>query len=366
MDDEIIIARELEARLLNLGYEIAGIASSGQEAITLTEQTSPQLILMDIVLKGEMDGIDAAAEIRRRWHLPVIYLTAYTDPPTLQRARVTEPYGYIVKPFTERELHSNIEIALYKNKAETQLRQKMEECTRLTGELESANKELETFNSFSAHDLRAPLRAIDGFADILLSDYALELPPEAQRYLNLMPNRAKQMDQLLRDLLSFAHLSNQSILKQPVVMADLIRDTLSELRAEQEGRNIEIRISDLGVAEADPALLKQVFMNLLNNALKFTRHSESAVIEVGCEDSASEGEPVFFVKDNGIGFDLKYAPKIFQVFERLHGSSSEYEGTGVGLAIVQRVIERHGGRIWAEAAVDAGATFFFTLGNRAD
>jgi light-regulated signal transduction histidine kinase (bacteriophytochrome) len=166
------------------------------------------------------------------------------------------------------------------------------------------------------------------------------------------------MGQLIDDLLTFSRVSRQDPEMQPVMLENLVRQVLETLRSDQEGREIEISIGDLPPCQADPALLKQVLVNLLSNALKFTRKSEAARIEIG--STTSNGENVYFVKDNGAGFDMQYAKKLFGVFQRLH-RADEFEGTGVGLAIVQRVIHRHGGKIWAEAEVDHGATFYFTL-----
>ncbi len=182
---------------------------------------------------------------------------------------------------------------------------------------------------------------------------------EAQEYLQLVRDNAQHMGHLIDDLLAFSRLSRQPLTTQPVAPADLVRQVLSDLRAVQDGRHIDLAIGDLPMCEADPALLKQVFVNLLANALKFTSQREVAVIEVGCREE--RGEHVYFVKDNGVGFNMAYVGKLFGVFQRLH-RAEEYEGTGVGLAIVQRIIHRHGGRIWVEAAVDHGATFFLTLG----
>jgi len=224
--------------------------------------------------------------------------------------------------------------------------------------LEAANKELDAFSYSVAHDLRAPLRAIDGFSRILLEDHAPTLAPEAQHYLNVVRKNSQRMGLLIDDLLAFSRLSRQPLNKQPVRPADLVRQCVDELRAEQQGRRVEIAIGDLPACQADPALLKHVWMNLMSNALKYTRKQEMAVIEVGSREQS--GACVYFVKDNGVGFDMQYADKLFGVFQRLH-RPEDYEGTGVGLAIVQRVIHRHGGRVWAEAAVNQGATFYFTF-----
>ena len=228
--------------------------------------------------------------------------------------------------------------------------------------LEAANKELEAFSYSVSHDLRAPLRAVDGFSRVLLEKYEAQLPSEAQRYLRLVRDNAQQMGRLIDDLLTFSRLSRQPLKLQPVSLAKLVRQALQDLRSEQEGKRVEFEIADLPPCSADPALLKQVWLNLLANALKYTRKREVARIEIGSH--AEGGEHVYFVRDNGVGFDMRYANKLFGVFQRLH-RAEEYEGTGVGLAIVQRIIHHHGGRVWAEAEVDKGATFYFTLAQNA-
>jgi light-regulated signal transduction histidine kinase (bacteriophytochrome) len=227
-----------------------------------------------------------------------------------------------------------------------------------TASLEAANRELEAFSYTVSHDLRSPLRAIDGFSRVVLEQYSPQLNPDAQRYLRMVRHGAQQMGQLIDDLLTFARLSRLPVRRQAVAPLDLVHQVLEELRLEQEGRQIELTLSDLPLCQADPALLKQVWFNLLTNAFKYTRQRETAKIEVGYRQEGKKG--VYFVRDNGVGFDMQYADKLFGVFQRLH-LAEEYEGTGVGLAIVQRILHRHGGRIWAEAALDKGATFYFTL-----
>jgi len=228
-----------------------------------------------------------------------------------------------------------------------------------TAELEAAYRELESFSYSVSHDLRAPLRAINGFSRILLEDHASQLTPDFQRYLHLVRDNAQQMGSLIDDLLVFSRLNRQPVKRQSVALAELVDGVLKEMGSDRDGRRIDITIGDLPVCQGDPVLLKLVFVNLLSNAFKFTRRREVAVIEIGCLEEG--GERIYYVRDNGIAFDMRYADKLFGVFQRLH-RAEDYEGTGVGLATVQRIIQRHGGRVWAEAEPDKGATFYFTLG----
>lgn len=228
-----------------------------------------------------------------------------------------------------------------------------------TAQLEAANKELESFAYSISHDLRAPLRAVNGFSNIVLRDYLAGIDPEAARFLKLVSENAQKMGRLIDDLLSFSRLSRQSLSKQEVQTAEMIQTALLELEAEKDGRQIEVRMGDLPNCQADSALLRQVWINLLSNAFKYTRRSEAAMVEIGALPTES-GFRTYFVKDNGAGFDMQYAGKLFGVFQRLH-REDEFEGTGVGLAIVQRIIQRHGGRAWAEGRLNEGASFYFTL-----
>ena len=229
-----------------------------------------------------------------------------------------------------------------------------------TTELEEANQELEAFSYSVSHDLRWPLRAIDGYSRILIDEYGARLDPKAQRYLHSMRSSTQQMDRLVDDLLAFSRLGRQPLKKQQVDVGELVQQALAELESLIEGRQVDITVGKLPPTSADPALLKQVFVNLLSNALKFTRRRLDPVIRVGHQEQGPGGIGAYYVQDNGVGFDMKYVEKAFGVFQRLH-RPEEYEGTGVGLAIVDRIVSRHGGRVWAEAEVDKGATFYFTL-----
>jgi PAS domain S-box-containing protein len=228
-----------------------------------------------------------------------------------------------------------------------------------TEQLEAANREMEAFSYSVSHDLRAPLRTVDGFSQALLEDFGPQLPEEGQRQVRTIREGAQRMGTLIDDLLAFSRLGRQSLAKPAVVDMDgLVRESLEELLPERQGRHLEIRAAPLPPGLGDRALLKQVWANLLSNAIKYTRKRDRAVVEIGSE--SANGETVYFVRDNGTGFDMRYAHKLFGVFQRLH-RAEDFEGTGVGLAIVQRVVQRHGGRVWAESTVDRGATFHFSL-----
>lgn len=246
-----------------------------------------------------------------------------------------------------------------RNLAELDLTHANGHLERRTAELSDTNLELESFSYSVAHDLRAPLRQIAGYSRVLIQDHGPQLDGEARRYLEKVEDGARKMGRLVDDLLSLSKIGRQELSMQVTLLDLLLRDVLEELAPEWEGRNIEWQIGDLFAVECDPGLMKQVFVNLLSNAVKYTRKRDRAVIHIG--QMNGNGPPVIFVRDNGVGFEMQYVGKLFGVFQRLH-KARDFEGTGVGLAIVQRIIRKHGGRIWAQAEVDKGATFFFTLG----
>jgi light-regulated signal transduction histidine kinase (bacteriophytochrome) len=221
-----------------------------------------------------------------------------------------------------------------------------------------SNKELEAFSYSVSHDLRAPLRHVGAYVEMLQRESGPALTEDGRRYLAVISQAARQMGNLVDDLLAFSRMGRAELRRTLIRMEEPVSEVLLELKRDTEGRNIQWEIEPLPQVFADRAMMKQAWMNLLSNAVKYTRDKERAEVKVGCRLKEAEFE--FYVRDNGAGFDMQYADKLFGVFQRLH-SAGEFEGTGIGLANVRRIVSRHGGRTWAEGKVGEGATFFFTL-----
>jgi hypothetical protein len=357
VDDEVSQMKALCETLRDQDYETIGY-TRGQDALVALRERSCDLLLVDLMMP-EMDGISLLrAALKVDPNLVGILMTGEGTIGTAVEAMKAGALDYILKPFKL----SGILPVLFRALSVRRLRRENMELERhvreRTEELEAANRELEAFSYSVSHDLRAPLRAISAFSHLLVEEHSAQMSEEGQQLLSRVTANTQRMEQLIEDLLRFSRLGRQPLSKHSVNMSTLVRESLEELRKEQGHREIEVQVGDLPDCTGDPSLLKQVIVNLLSNAFKYTRDRERTVIEVAC--GRQEGEPVYVVRDNGVGFDMRYAGKLFGVFQRMH-SAEEFEGTGVGLSIVQRIIQRHGGRIWAEAEVGNGATFFFTL-----
>lgn len=484
VEDESIVAFNLQQRLSHMGYHVPDVAVSGNETFDLLSQSCPDLILMDIHIEGTMDGIDVAARIHETNPVPVIYLTAYSEDATLERARRTRPYGYLIKPFSERELHATIQMALERHSvekaliesqrllqqaldaasmgtveintatgdlrlsprsaslmgkpvdraltldeflstvddahrpgitvqmedsslprpnfseefrvlaagqevrwikidaspltehrvsgvvqditerktAELRLRKLNDDLERLvserTGELGQSLRELEAFTYSAAHDLRAPIRAIAGLSEVVREEYAESLGDRGTRLLETMGSSAQRMGDLIDALLEMSRLSRSNMDMVPVDLSAIATEQLSALMEAEPTRQARLTIAPRLRATGDPVLVRCVLDNLLRNAWKFSSKKDLTHIEVG--SFAEDGNPVFFVRDEGCGFDMKFADRLFDPFNRLH-SHSQYSGSGIGLSIVKRIVSRHGGRIWTHSVPGEGSTFFFTL-----
>ena len=259
-----------------------------------------------------------------------------------------------------RQARDHLQVELEQRKQrEEEIRKLNQELTKQAAELEASNKELESFAYSVSHDLRAPLRHVVGYSELLQRQASSLLDDKSRRYLQTIDNAAKRMGNLIDDLLGFSRIGRAETRKTLVNLEQLVREVVKELEQETSSRDIAWQIGALPVCYGDRSMLKLVLVNLTSNAVKFTRMRARAEIEIGCADG-NEGQAELFVRDNGAGFDMQYANKLFGVFQRLH-RSEEFEGTGIGLATAQRIIHRHGGKIRAEGAVDRGATFYFSL-----
>ena len=484
VEDESIVAFNLQQRLSHMGYHVPDVAVSGTETLSLLSHSSPDLILMDIHIEGTMDGIDVAARIHETRSVPVIYLTAYSEDSTLERARQTRPYGYLIKPFSERELHATIQMALERHSVEKalaasqQLLQQALDAARMgtveintatgdlqlsprsaslmgtpvdraltlteflstvdeadrpgiavqmedgklplqkfseefrvsaqdeevrwikmdasplpdsrmsgivqditerkttelrlrklnegleqlvserTDELRQSLRELEAFTYSAAHDLRAPIRAIAGLSEVVREEFAEGLGDRGTRLLQTMGSSALRMGDLIDALLEMSRLSRTTMNLAEVDLSQIASEQMATLLETDPARVAQVTIAPGLKTLADPVLARCVLDNLLRNAWKFSSKKGMTTIEVG--SLAQDGCTVFFVRDEGCGFDMKFADRLFDPFNRLH-SHSQYSGSGIGLSIVKRIVSRHGGRIWTHSVPGEGSTFFLTL-----
>lgn len=388
VDDQPDNLLSAEAVLESLGEEITK-AQSGREALKQLLDHDFAVILLDVMMPG-MDGFETAALIRQRErsrYTPIIFLTALGQ----SEEHLFEGYGagavdYLCKPIVPEVLRAKVAVFVELHRKSLLLQRHSELLERRNAELEKAlddlgqadreihrlnehlerrvqqldgvNRELEAFSYSVSHDLRAPLTRIAGFSRALEESYADRLDETGRLHLRRVHTSARQMCQLIDDLLNFSRVTRVQMRRETVDLSSLARGIAEELESREPQRGVRFTIADGLRATGDPSLLRTALLNLMENAWKFTRKEANPGIELGASNHA--GSPVFFVRDNGVGFDPALAHRLFSPFQRLH-ASSDFEGTGVGLATAERIIRRHGGRIWAEGDVGRGATFRFTL-----
>jgi len=364
VDDEVAQVQALCHTLEDEGFSVKGFTGA-KAALGELRSGVFDIVLTDLTMPG-MDGIaflNAAREIDPG--LAGIVMTGHGTIATAVEAMKAGALDYILKPFDLRVILR----VLARTQAMLRLRREnaalLERLSLRTVELETANRELEVANreleAFSgsvSHDLRAPLRTIDGLLRVVQEDFGAAVPAEACRHIEAISAQASRMSELIEDLLRLSRLRREPLQKQPVDMRALVQEVAGELRATDTSRQLDISIGELPPVDADPSLLRQVWVNLVANALKFTRRREHAIIEITGETRA--GKKLYSIRDNGAGFDPRRAERLFGIFQRLH-AARDFEGTGVGLSIARRIVERHGGSIWAEGEPDRGAAFHFTL-----
>jgi signal transduction histidine kinase len=369
VDDREENLLSLEVVLADKNYKLVK-AHSGREALKiLLQEQDFALILMDVQMPI-MDGFETAELIRqseRLKHVPIIFLTANNNAPdNVFKGYQAGAVDYILKPFSIQILQAKVSVfvELYNKTREVRvqsehLKKVNEQMAQHAEELIRINQELESFSYSVSHDLRAPLRAISGFARLLKEGYDDKLDDEGKRILGIIANNGVKMGKLIDDLLAFSRLGRKELEKKHVDMNELLSNVLVDIEKTVKHSAV-ISIEELPPAKTEETLMHQVLCNLITNAIKYSSKKEKPVVQVSCYTDKKDGH-VYFVKDNGVGFDMNYYDKLFGVFQRLH-SAEDFEGTGIGLAIVHRIISKHGGRIWAEAKADEGATFYFTTG----
>ena len=375
VDDQPANLLALEAMLQGLGQTLVK-AESGREALRWLLTHDFAVILLDVKMP-DMDGFETAALVRQRdksRYTPIIFLTAADKTHTeAVRGYAVGAVDYLVKPVVPEFVRSKVSVFVELAKKTEQLRRQAEllrdseQAARelaemraeLVSDLEHKNRELESFSYAVSHDLRAPLRRIEAFGRAVLESQGGQLDRNGRRFMDRIQEASRQMSQLIDDVLYLSKVSRAEVRQQEIDLSGLVESVLERLREADPGRTVETRVRPGVIVAGDGRLLRIALTNLLENAWKFTEREPAAQIEFGM--MTATGEPTYFIRDNGAGFDMAYVDRLFGPFQRLH-LASEFPGSGIGLATVQRIIHRLGGRVWAEGVVGQGATFSFTLG----
>ncbi len=351
----------LETVLGDLGQNLVR-AHSGMDALRCILQQDFAAILLDVQMP-EMDGFETAHLIRERErsrHTPIIFLTAIgKSEPEVFKGYSVGAVDYVFKPFVPEILRAKVVVFVDLYKMRQQVSEQAAELASANLVLNAVNQELSSFSYSVSHDLRAPLRGIDGFSQALEEDYGATLEDEAKEHLRRIRAAAKRMNEMIDSLLDMARISGGDLITGSVDLSKMAHEIAEQCQQADLERQVDFVIAANMRGGGDGRLLRSVLQNLMDNAWKYTSKRPQARIEFGCTEE--EGERVYFVRDDGVGFDMQHAKNMFTAFHRLH-APEDFPGIGIGLATVQRIINRHGGRVWAVGEVDKGATFYFTLG----
>ncbi|HEY6878073.1 MAG TPA: ATP-binding protein [Polyangiales bacterium] len=367
VEDQRLVAADLAMQLRGFGYKVVGLAVSGAEAIAKAREHNPSVVLMDINLEGPMDGTEAATEIRKHSDCAIVFLTAFSDLATLERAKLAEPGGYVVKPASPVELRAALEVALHKQRSERERAHneallfagQLEQVQKRVGELEQAYLELEATSASLTHDLRNPLQVIAGATEMLQRTQAGEMTQLGKAFVGQVAAAADRMLDSLNGLLETARQGRSELALVELDLSELAKEVWSELSS--RAPRARCQVAEGMKVRGERQLLRRVLENLLTNAVKFTANKPEPQIEIGvAEDQRTR---CFYVRDNGVGFPMNQAEgKLFRPYGRLH-DAQQFAGNGLGLAGARRIVERHGGSMWAYGLPGEGATFYFTLPN---
>ncbi|MEG4857349.1 ATP-binding protein [Microcoleus sp. K1-B6] len=387
VEDEVIVAQDIAGRLKKLGYAVTATVSSGEEAIQKAIETPPDLVLMDIVLKGDMDGVTAAEKIRTNRNVPTVFLTAYADEQTLQRAKLTDPFGYIIKPFQQNDLRVAIEIALHRHEMETKMRESLKAAEAVRESVEEKSHRQNQYISMAAHELRNPLNAILISAELLDLDRTRSSDESQVRTLRLVHSATQKMNQLIDDMLFMGRAESGQLKCNPlpINLIEFCQNLLDQLQLGNEAKHkLTLIPSDVTSAMLDQQLLHGIISNLIVNAIKYSPNGGQVTLELECRQ-AREGDKehifclspqclfpnsqftnintpllIIRIRDEGIGIPETEVGKIFEMFYRCK-NTGKIKGNGLGLTIVKKAVELQGGAIACESKMGVGTTFTVTL-----